>query len=128
MKVKTRTCGPITIEGEELEEVEKFTYPRSIISKTGGSDEDIKARIRKARQALTMLKPVGSSTTLTASTKIRIFNTNVKSVLLYGYETWRLTTGLQQKLKVFTNKCLRHICKWHGQTISQEQLLERNSQ
>nr|XP_034338546.1 uncharacterized protein LOC117692963 [Crassostrea gigas] len=97
MKVKTRKSGPITIEGEELEEVEKFIYLRSIISRTGGSDEDINARISKARQAFAMLKPVWSSTTLNESTKIRIFNINVKSVLLYGCETWRLTTGLQQK-------------------------------
>lgn len=33
MKLKTRKGGPITIEGEELEEVEKSTYLGSIISK-----------------------------------------------------------------------------------------------
>lgn len=51
MKVKTRKGGPITIEEEELDKVEKFTHQRSIISKTGGSRKDIKARISKAQQA-----------------------------------------------------------------------------
>lgn len=51
MKVKTRKGGPITIEEEELDKVDKFTHQRSIISKTGGSGKDIKARISKAQQA-----------------------------------------------------------------------------
>lgn len=40
LKVKTREGRPITIEGEKLEEVEKFTYLGYIISKTDVSDED----------------------------------------------------------------------------------------
>ncbi|XP_062566352.1 uncharacterized protein LOC134228686 [Saccostrea cucullata] len=62
MKVKTRKGGPITIEGEELEEVEQFTYLESIISNTRGSKEDMKARKSKTRQAFAMLKPFWSST------------------------------------------------------------------
>jgi hypothetical protein len=38
-------------------------YLGSIISTTGGTDEDIKARKRKAQQAFAMLKPVWRSTT-----------------------------------------------------------------
>lgn len=53
--MKTRKGGPITIERQEIEEVEKFTYPGSIFSKTGGSDENIKARVSKARHAFAML-------------------------------------------------------------------------
>jgi hypothetical protein len=45
----------------------------SIISITGGTDEDIKARKRKAQQAFAMLKPVWRSTTLRTSTKLRLF-------------------------------------------------------
>jgi hypothetical protein len=45
----------------EVEHVEQFTYLGSIISITGGTDEDIKARKRKAQQAFAMLKPVWKS-------------------------------------------------------------------
>ena len=34
---------------------------------------------------------------LTTRTKLRVFGTNVKIVLLYGAETWRLTEELNQK-------------------------------
>lgn len=46
---------------------------------------------------------------LTIRTKVRVFGSNVKIVLLYGAETWRLTKELNQKMQVFFNKCLRII-------------------
>ena len=64
-----------------------------IISKdNGGADRDVAERIKKARGAFETLNTVWRSTTYSNNTKIRIFNTNVKSVLLYGCETWKLTT------------------------------------
>jgi hypothetical protein len=55
-------------------------------------------------------------------TKIRIFNTNVKSVLLYGCETWKLTKTSIHKLQVLVNRCIRRILKifWPVQISNQE--------
>ena len=129
MKVMTRKSGAISVQNEDIEEVDQFTYLGSIISKTGGTEEDINARISKGRQAFAMLKPIWNSKVISENTKIRIFNTNVKSVLLYGSETWRLTKGLQHKIQVFLNKCLRWICRvWWPQTISNKNLYIRTKQ
>ncbi|XP_048775551.2 uncharacterized protein LOC125680151 [Ostrea edulis] len=57
MKVMTRKGGTISVEGEDIEEVDQFTYLGSIVSKTGGTEEDINSRIRKGRQTFAMLKP-----------------------------------------------------------------------
>lgn len=38
---------------------------------------------------------------LTIRTKVRVFGSNVKIVLLYGAEPWRLTKELNQKMQVF---------------------------
>ncbi|VDO50289.1 unnamed protein product [Schistosoma margrebowiei] len=40
--------NPVTIDGEDLEDVKDFTYLGSIIDEHGGSDADVKARINKA--------------------------------------------------------------------------------
>ena len=40
---------------------------------------------------------------------MRIFNSNVKSVLLYGFETWRKTEVTQRKIQTFINSCLMRI-------------------
>ena len=111
MRVGTKQDDVVMIAGEQIEEVDKFRYLGNIVSKKGGTDEDIHARIGKARQAFAMLRPIWRSTALTTRTKLRVFGSNVKAVLLYGAETWRLTKELKQKLQVFINKCLRSILR-----------------
>ena len=91
MGVKTRNVDNIKLDGEAIDEVEDFTYLGNNISKDGGSDRDILARIGKARTVIAILRPVRRSKVISGKTKLRIFNTNVKSVLLYGLETWRAT-------------------------------------
>nr|KAG5712555.1 hypothetical protein BaRGS_011529 [Batillaria attramentaria] len=94
---------------EDIKEVDKFTYLGSVVSKDGGTDEDIKSRTNKARHAFRTLRPIWRSTALSLRNKIRIFNSNVKSVLLYGSETWRTTKTSSHKLQTFINRCLRNI-------------------
>jgi len=111
MHIGTKRGDSVLIAGERIEEVDGFTYLGSIVSKKGGTDEDIQVRIGKARQAFTKLKPIWRSTALTTRTKLRVFGSNVKAVLLYGSETWTLAKRLKQKLKVFINKSLRSILR-----------------
>ena len=100
MRIDTKGRDGVSIVGERIEEVDEFKYLGSIISKNGGTDEDIQARIGRARQTIAM-RPVWRSTALTTKTKLGVFESNVKGVLLYGSETWKLTKGVKQKLQVF---------------------------
>ncbi|VDO92673.1 unnamed protein product [Schistosoma margrebowiei] len=79
---------------EDLKDVKTFTYLGSIIDEEGGSDANVKARIGKARAAYLQLRNIWNSKQLSTNTKVRIFNTNVKTVLLYGTETWRTTKAI----------------------------------
>ena len=79
MHIGTKLGDGVSVSGARIEEVNEFTYLGSIVSKTGGTDEDIKARIGKARQAFAMLRPIWRSTALTTKTKLRVFESNVKA-------------------------------------------------
>ncbi|VDP63692.1 unnamed protein product [Schistosoma curassoni] len=57
----TACTNPITIDGEDLEDVKTFTYLGSIIDEQGGSDADVKARIGKARAAYLQLRNIWNS-------------------------------------------------------------------
>ena len=93
----------------------------------GGADEDVKGRIDKARQAFNTLRPVWNS--ISTKTKLRIFTTNVKSVLHYGSETWRVTRSISNKLQTFINKCRRKILKiYWPEKISNGELWARTGQ
>ncbi|VDO64609.1 unnamed protein product [Schistosoma margrebowiei] len=129
LKLTAENNNPITLDGETLENVESFIYLGSIIDEQGGSDADVKARMGKARTAFLQLKNIWNSKQLSTNIKVRIFNTNVKAVLLYGAETWRTTTTTIKKVQVFINSCLRKILNIHWpDTISNSLLWERTNQ
>ena len=113
LRINTAREQPIILHTKELEEVVSFTYLGSVIDKQGGTDADVKSRIGKARAAYLQLKNVWCSKEVSKRTKIRLFNSNVKSVLLYGSETWRTTKNTIKKVQVFTNTCLRRVLKIH---------------
>jgi len=120
---------PITLNGDNILEVEDFTYLGTIISQDNGTTKDILARINKARIAFCQLRPIWKSTSLSRTTKIRIYNSNVKSVLLYGAECWRVIKSDFNKLATFHNTCLRKICRiFWPRTISNKDLYTLTSQ
>ena len=114
---------PITLHGEPFENVDDFTYLGSIISKENGVKKDISARLNKARGAFSRLRNIWKSKQFKLKTKLRIYNSNVKSVLLYGSECWRVVKEEMNKLNAFHNGCLRKICNiyWPNK-ISNEDL------
>ena len=109
IKINTILNTPITVGGKPIKEVESFVYLGSTITKLGGTDENVTSRIGKARDASIMLKKVWTSKEISTETKMRIFNSNVKSVLFYGCETWKTTGKVQSRLQAFLNTCLRRI-------------------
>ena len=109
MRINATVNAPITVNGEPVKEVESFVYLGSVIDKQGGTDRDVAARIGKARGAFVTLKNIWAAKEINLKTKIRIFNSNVKTVLLYGCETWRTTKKMLQRIQTFINSCLRRI-------------------
>mgnify|MGYP003689858547 FL=1 len=122
MRMNVTNPSKFKINEEELEDVTSFTYLGCIISNDGGTDKDIKCRIGKAAAVFKSLKPIWTSSQISLNTKLNIFNCNVKSVLLYTSETWRITTASIHRLQTFTNRCLRSIfkIKWQDMVTSEE--------
>ena len=106
MFVNAPTASLITIIGEELE----CTYLGSLIRNDSGAHKDIQARLNIARGAFSRLRNIWKSKQYSLKTKIRLQNGNLKGVLLYGSECWRVAKGNMRKVDVFQNSCLRKIC------------------
>ena len=101
----------INIQGEPVEHVTSFLYLGSLMREDGGAEEDIKSRLGKARRAFAQLNPVWRSRQYGKETKLKIYNTCVLSVLLYGSECWRMTQRDTIRLSTFHTTCLRKICR-----------------
>ena len=97
-------------------------YLGSVASVKGGTEEDVASRIKKANGVFVQLYPVWRNHNISKGVKIRIFSTNVKSVLLYACETWKTTNQIIRKLQIFVNKCLRRIMKikWTDKITNEE--------
>lgn len=123
MRINNNNNEDLEVNGGTIERVAKFQYLGSIVAETGGTDEDVVKRINKAKAAFAQLRPIWRSHQLRRNTKLRIFESNVKSVLLYGCQTWKVSKLITRQLQTFTNRCLRIILNIHWpERISNEEL------
>ena len=109
MRNNCQTVDPVKLGEQDIEDVTEFTYLGAKVTKDGNTEAEIKTRINKARGAFAALKNIWKTKMISRKTKIRIFKSNVLSVLLYAAESWKVTKGICHMLEVFQNKCLRRI-------------------
>jgi len=74
-----------------IKEVTEFTYLGAKLKKDGNSECEVTARISKARGAFAVLKNIWKTNKISNITKIRLFKSNVLSVLLYAAQSWMAT-------------------------------------
>ena len=89
MKARIDDNAHIIVDGEELEEVDHFTYLGSELTVDGDIRREVNIRIGKAGAAFKKLNKVWSNSGLSVSLKIKLFGALVLSVLTYGSETWK---------------------------------------
>ena len=89
---------------------------------SGGREEDVASRIKKADGVFVQLYPMWRNLSIPKEVKLRIFNTNVKSVLLYASETWKTTNQITRTIQIFVNKCLKRTMniKWTDKITNEE--------
>ena len=105
----TEPVSSLFVEGQELEQVELFTYRGSCISTNGIITREITARISKAQAAFSKLRHIWHFTDVSLATKVRVYNMTVHSNLLYGCETWPLVSEDINRLQTFKHRCLRFV-------------------
>ena len=111
MRINARRQESIKISGSEIEDTDEFTYLGSTVTKDGGAEADIRKRLSKARNSFNILGKVLKSESYSRKTKLRLFQSNVIPVLLYGAELWRVTGTDELRLEGFHRVCLTKILK-----------------
>src|SRR2546425_1007685 len=98
-----------TMLGEvSLEKVTRFKYLESWITEDARSDEEIRTRVRMAKAAFWQNKEL-MRRNIRLSTKMKIRNCYVFSVLDYGRESSILNRPMRLKLNAFERWCYRKI-------------------
>jgi hypothetical protein len=75
-----------------------------MVTKDGRAETDVNIHINKAKGAFALLGLLWRPNEISRNTKLRIFNADEKSVLLYACETWNITQTISHKLQTFVNK------------------------
>lgn len=122
LRINTANDEKVQVDDHDIEEVERFVYLGAHVSTSGGTEDDIQARLGKARVAYNKLGKIWKNSQFTCKNKIKIFKSNVISVLLYGCETWRMTQTDEKKLDAFLHKSLRRMLKiyWPMRVTNEE--------
>ena len=115
----------ITLDNVPLEQVTRFKYLGSWITEDARSDEDIRARVGMAKAAFWQNKEL-MRRNIRFSTKMRILNCYVFSVLNYGCESWTWNMAMLKKVNAFEMWCYRRMLKisWKDK-IKNEEILKR---
>ncbi|VDP34898.1 unnamed protein product [Schistosoma curassoni] len=109
LKYNTENTNTITLDGEDLEDVETFMYLNININEQRKSDSDVKVWIGKTRPALLQLRNIWNSEQMSVNIEVRIFSTDFETILLYGVEPSRTDTTIIKNVQVFLNNCLHKI-------------------
>ena len=80
---------PVKVSEEEMEVVKQFCYLGSTLTTNEDVLDAVKIRIRKANAAFIQRRNIWKSNSITTKTTIRLYRSNVRSVLLYSSEAWR---------------------------------------
>ena len=113
------------INNRVVKQVEKFKYLGTYLSKDGTLQCEFEERLKKANQAMGMLKSIWNDANFSVHTKLKVYKTMVRTILVYGHESWYSTVRSDNALLAFENKALRRILGirwWHK--VSNERLRE----
>ena len=107
LRINSKITTNINVNNVVIESVEQFTYLDNVVTVDGGTRKDVQARVRKAHTIFVELYPLLKITNILMTTKIRIDNSNVKSILLCGCETWEGITQITNNYK----RLLTEVCE-----------------
>ena len=98
-----REAAPLVLE-HEVAPVENLCYLRSM---TSSPLDDLTRRRGMAWSAFWKLETVWCSRSLNLETKLSLFDSLVLTVMLYGAETWPISTQMNQLINSFASSAYR---------------------
>jgi len=109
-----------------IKQVQKFNYLGSMITEDGKYDQEIRRRIGMAKAAFEKLGKIMKNNKISMSTKIRMLNCYVFSILTYGSECWTISQGMEKRIESAEIWFLRRMMRisWTDKMSNQE-VLER---
>ena len=91
----------------EIELCQEYKYLCVIFCTSGTDNKEIRSRVIQARKSIACLNGILWSKDIRKERNLNIYNTLIKSSLLYGSETWRLTENNKRRVEATEMDALR---------------------
>lgn len=133
-KVKTEVMGitkrserlPINIgaDGTALKQVESFRYLGSLVNEDGRCDSEIRSRIGIAKANFGSMRKILTNMSLDIQLRMRLLRCYVWSGLLYGCESWNMSSVMQKRLEATEMWFIRRMLRvpWTARRTNAEVL------
>ena len=120
----TSTKVSVKIDGDIIKQTDNYTYLGQTITSNGKCDDEILKRIEIARGAFNSMLKTITARHISMKTRKRIIKAYVLATLLYGCETWTITTRNMKKLQSFEMWAYRKMMKisWRDKKTNEEVL------
>ena len=103
----------ITLDDEELQQVESFNYLGSVLTQDCRCTSAMKTRIALAKKSFTDMSSTFTNKQLENDTKKRLMKCNIWSVLTYGCESWTLSKRDESRLEAMELWIYRRMKRFH---------------
>ena len=114
----------------DIETVTEFVYLGSQFKNTGGIEEEVKRRKTLAGSAFQRLyTKIFKRHDIRLKTKLRVYNTFIIPVLIYGAESWAMTKTMGKELDAFESKMIGRILRIsYNEHVTTEEIRCRTGQ
>jgi len=112
----------VTVLEQEVSTVEVFVYLGTLIHSPTHSFPDIMTRSAFKRTAMQSLDKQLWWSRISLSTKLRLYNTCILQIFLYGSECWAITKEDARRINALCQWCLRMLLsiKWYHTIFNDE--------
>ena len=104
----------ITLDGDNIEVVDRFSYHGDVISTEEGAQEAVTSRIRSAWKKIKEVSNVICGRSISLKVRGILHKSYVRNALTYVAECWALEMEDEGRLKTTEMRMLRMIC---GKTL-----------
>jgi hypothetical protein len=106
------SCPPFCIGDQSIEFVSQFTYLGCVLSADDSDDQAAYARLQKTARIWGRFKALLQRDGASTFTLGQFYRTIIMQTLLFGSETWTLSTCALAQLERFHARCARGIAHW----------------
>ena len=112
----------ISLDGDNVEVVDRFSYLGDVISTKGGAEEAVTSIIRSAWKKFKEVLNVICRRSISLKVRGILYKSYVRNAVTYGAECWALKMEDERRLKTTEMRMLRMIC---GKTLKDKMNCEK---